>query len=82
MNLPKIKHKKWFVLYSSREEFNEINDNYSTHWGYIDSINENGYCKDCPGCWVSSDSEDNSKEDLVKRGYTQISFKDWKENYK
>lgn len=79
---PKIKHKKWFVLYSSREEFQEIDEHYQLFWGYHDSINENGYCIDCLGYWVTSDSEDNSKEDLVKRGYTQISFKDWKENYK
>lgn len=79
---PKIKNEKWFVLYSSREEFNEINDNYNNHWGYRDSINENGYCIDCPGKWVTPISQENSKEDLIKRGYIQISFEDWKENYK
>lgn len=78
----KIKNEKWFVLYSSREEFDEINDNYNNHWGYRVSINEDGYCIDCPGKWVSSTSENNSKEGLIKRGYIQISFKDWKENYK
>lgn len=79
---PKIKHKKWFVLYSSREEFQEIDEHYQLFWGYLDSINKNGYCIDCSGGWVTSDSEDNSKEDLVKIGYIQISFEDWKENYK
>lgn len=79
---PKIKNEKWFVLYSSIEEFNEINDNYNNHWGYLDSINENGYCIDCHEKWVASISKVDSKEDLIKRGYIQISFEDWKENYK
>lgn len=79
---PKIKHEKWFVLYNSRAEFQEIDEHYHLFWGYNNTVNENGYCKDNEGYWVPSIGNGNDKINLAKKGYTQISIKDWRENYK
>lgn len=70
--------EKWYVLYSSREEFDIIKKYFNKNWNYYNTINENGYCNDqnvCSNNWV--DLKKGDEEDLINNNFIQISFEDF-----
>jgi hypothetical protein len=70
--------EKWYVLYSSREEFNIINDHFKKKWQYYESIHENGYTNNsrCNN-WVGLDGYGSSINEIKSEGAIEISFKDF-----
>lgn len=66
--------KRWFVLYSSREEFDIINKKFNKGWYYHETTNTNGYHNGSfDNNWVGR--EDPSE--LKKEEFEQITFEEF-----
>jgi len=66
--------EKWFILYSSREEFDIINKKFNKGWSYHKTTNINGYHNgDFTNNWVDRTESSN----LKKKGFKQITFKEF-----
>lgn len=70
--------EKWYVLYSSREEFNIINDHFKKKWQYHETIDRNGYTNisHCNN-WVGFDGFGSDINQLKSESAIEISFEDF-----
>lgn len=65
--------KKWYVLYSNREEFDIISNHFNTYWSY--SSDKNCGYSTHPKCrWVGGMI---TKETLDEQDFKEISFEDF-----
>jgi len=64
----------WYVLYSNKEEFEIIRNQYSKTWQYVKS-NKCGYCTiNIHNNWYSN----GTKQDFMKYNPIEISFDDFR----
>jgi gamma-glutamylcysteine synthetase len=70
--------EKWYVLYSSREEFDIINNHFEKDWRYYETIRKNGYTNisHCNN-WIGLEGSGSDINDLEKEGVIEISFEDF-----